>query len=260
MKKPIAIIAEDVAREDYYPFSGLEETVEVFDRLEPDKLSLLGSFDLVILDCGENPESGIRSVQEIKKQHTEVPIIFITAASSEEIMLKAFTTGAREYIIKPVNSNLLQMMITKILGFKRLPREKRIPATGNYAAGAVRSVTLDLPDRIKRVLEHIEVNYSRDLKLDNLAGIACLSKYHFSRTFKLYVGMNPMEFVTYVRVEKAKLFLSKADINVTAATYKAGFKDISNFIKNFKQLTSLTPHKYKSLQTKLCNNQPKQQK
>jgi transcriptional regulator GlxA family with amidase domain len=57
--------------------------------------------------------------------------------------------------------------------------------------------------------------------------------------------MSPMHFLTTMRVEKAKKLLKDSALSVSVIALELGFKDIGNFIKNFKSVTGNTPTKYR---------------
>lgn len=92
-----------------------------------------------------------------------------------------------------------------------------------------------------KVLAHLEANYSQDIKLQELADICYLSKYHFSRTFKKVYAMGWVQFLHKIRIEKAESLLLYTDQDVTEISYAVGFPDTSYFIKRFKQYHLLTP-------------------
>lgn len=251
MKKPIVIIASEKNQADYYQLSELKERVEVYAGMKSAKLSLMNAFDLVILDCGENSDAGIKTVLQIKKHHPGIPIVFITSVSSEEITVKAFNAGVRKYLRKPISFNMLKEIVADLLRLKRLPGEKQESLKTGIDTGSSRPVTSGLPNRLERTVRYIEDNFTDTLYLDKLARNACLSKYHFCRVFKLYVGMTPMEFITFVRIERARMLLARPDYNITEVAHKTGFNNASDFSKKFKHLTGITPLSYKSL---LINN------
>jgi len=59
-------------------------------------------------------------------------------------------------------------------------------------------------ERLKRVCDYIETHLDDRLALADLAGVACLSPYHFSRSFRQAVGVGPQRYVMHRRVERAK--------------------------------------------------------
>lgn len=58
--------------------------------------------------------------------------------------------------------------------------------------------------------------------------------------------MNPMKFVTALRIERAKELLKKNDLTVSLVAKEVGFKDLSNFSRQFKKVTGVTPTAYRS--------------
>lgn len=100
-------------------------------------------------------------------------------------------------------------------------------------------------DLIKKAKEFINDNYENDFTLDDLSKEFNISKYHFLRLFKKHTFVSPHTYLMIRRVEKAKHFLRSGwDISQTA--YLCGFTDQSHLNRKFKQLTGMTPGKYKS--------------
>ncbi len=104
-------------------------------------------------------------------------------------------------------------------------------------------------ENIKHVIGYIESNLWSKLDLENLAQIAKLSKFHFCRKFKRHVGINPMKYVNTRRIEKAKELLKKRDLSVSLVASEVGFRDLSNFIRQFKKRTGLAPNAYRHAKT-----------
>jgi len=104
---------------------------------------------------------------------------------------------------------------------------------------------MEKPQNIVHIIGYIEENLWSPLDLGNLAEKAKLSKYHFCRTFKRHVGVNPMKFVNVRRIERAKELLVKSDHPVSLVATEVGFRDLSNFIRQFKKITGATPTVYR---------------
>lgn len=104
---------------------------------------------------------------------------------------------------------------------------------------------MEKPGNINHVIGYIEENLWSPLDLGNLAEKANLSKFHFCRTFKRHVGINPMKFVNVRRIERAKDLLMKSQLSVSLVASEVGFRDLSNFIRQFKKHTGVTPTMYR---------------
>lgn len=102
----------------------------------------------------------------------------------------------------------------------------------------------------KRVLNaklFIDEHYETRIDLNNIAGEACFSKFHFIRLFARMYGITPHQYLTRVRIEKAKLLLQQ-QVSVNTACYTVGFDSISTFTSLFKRRVKQTPALYQQLQ------------
>ena len=93
---------------------------------------------------------------------------------------------------------------------------------------------------------YIQENYNKDISLDDVSGIVNISPYYFSKIFKEETGENFIEYVTKVRIEKAKEFLAQPDISIKEAGIRSGSTDPNYFSRIFKKQTDMTPSEYKT--------------
>ena len=107
--------------------------------------------------------------------------------------------------------------------------------------------TLDLDRRIVLAKLFIDEHFADNIDLDAIAGEAAFSKFHFIRLFKMAYGKTPHQYLTLVRIEKAKLLL-QSENSVTDVCFSVGFDGISSFTHLFKRFTQLTPSAYQQLQ------------
>lgn len=99
--------------------------------------------------------------------------------------------------------------------------------------------------RLKRVLAHIEANLEGDLGLDDLASVACLSRFHFARAFKAAVGRSPHHYVSARRLEHAKALLARDDRPLADIALALDFSCQANFTRAFARQTGQTPGRYR---------------
>lgn len=105
----------------------------------------------------------------------------------------------------------------------------------------------DLPPvRIRRVLDYIDAHLGQDLTLAELAGVACLSPCHFSRSFKEAVGVGPQRCVVQRRVERAKALLCHRGDSLAGIAAAVGFADQSHFTAAFRRETGMTPGRFRA--------------
>ncbi|MEZ5308906.1 MAG: AraC family transcriptional regulator [Pyrinomonadaceae bacterium] len=96
--------------------------------------------------------------------------------------------------------------------------------------------------------QFIESNFDNSVTLDVLARTQFTSKYHLLRLYKKYYGQTPKQFLTDVRIEKAKLLL-RAGISVTETCFSVGFENPGSFSSLFKGRTGMTPSEFQKRAT-----------
>lgn len=100
--------------------------------------------------------------------------------------------------------------------------------------------------RISLALRHIETHLDEKLDLDALAGVACMSKYHFLRSFRRSVGATPYNYLLGLRLRRAALRLGTSDVPVATVAFDAGFGDLSTFNRHFRALFGKSPRAYRA--------------
>lgn len=90
-------------------------------------------FDICILDVMLPHQDGFSIASEIRKMHTEIPFIFLTAKSLEEDRIKGLKLGAEDYITKPFSTEELKLRIEIIL--KRRPSPDQVTKPEGYDIG-----------------------------------------------------------------------------------------------------------------------------
>ena len=99
---------------------------------------------------------------------------------------------------------------------------------------------------IERVVSYIAEHLDEDLSIDRLAAIACLSRFYFAKAFREIVGTSPNEYVTRLRVIRAKYLLSLTDLTVLQISKDCGYRSQSTFGAMFKRSIGVTPSEYRS--------------
>jgi AraC-like DNA-binding protein len=102
-------------------------------------------------------------------------------------------------------------------------------------------------ERLKRVRDYIETHLDDRLTLTDLAGVACLSPYHFSRSFKQAVGVGPQRYVMQRRLERAKTLMRRTNQPLASIAQEAGFVDQSHLTSMFRRETGVTPGRYRAV-------------
>jgi AraC family transcriptional regulator len=92
-----------------------------------------------------------------------------------------------------------------------------------------------------RVSDYVMSALGETLSLDDLAGIARMSPFHFSRSFRRTTGLAPHEYVTMLRMERAKTLLLQGRYTVAEVAWRVGFRNLSHFRRQFRKHTGFRP-------------------
>lgn len=110
-----------------------------------------------------------------------------------------------------------------------------------------RSTREEILKRILTSVDYIYTYYNRPIDLEVLAQTSCLSKFHFLRLFKIAMGETPHQFITRVRIQKAKDLLMNLQTDVNVIAQLVGFTNASSFSRLFYHQTGTYPTQFRSL-------------
>jgi len=97
------------------------------------------------------------------------------------------------------------------------------------------------PTSVHKAREYIEQHQAEKISLGEVARAVNTSSYYFCRTFKKVTGLHFTEYLSRVRVGKAKNLLINPNLRVTEIAYAIGFQSLPHFNKMFKTFTGLSP-------------------
>ncbi|GGG68055.1 hypothetical protein GCM10010918_23580 [Paenibacillus radicis (ex Gao et al. 2016)] len=101
-----------------------------------------------------------------------------------------------------------------------------------------------MPTAINRVIDYMEQTYSANIQHRELSTIAGMTSSHFSFAFRKRTGHRPMDYLTDLRIGRAKQFLHTDGLNVKETAQRVGFADEYYFSRRFKQRVGVSPAAY----------------
>ena len=99
--------------------------------------------------------------------------------------------------------------------------------------------------KLLQVSEYINTYLDQEVKLADLAAVAGVSQFHFSRLFKQSMGISPHKYLLQQRVERAKQLLKNSKLAIAEIALQCGFNSQSHLGKYFREFTGVTPSSYR---------------
>lgn len=100
-------------------------------------------------------------------------------------------------------------------------------------------------ERMNKVFDYVLKNFKNDINLSEIANKTRFSEAAFCRYFKLRTQKTFVEFVNEIRIEYACKLLAENDLNILEICYESGFKNLSNFNRQFRKYTNNNPKAYR---------------
>lgn len=101
------------------------------------------------------------------------------------------------------------------------------------------------PPVIAKAKQFIQEHQTEDLSLGQVAKAVNTSTFYFCKMFKKYTGLNFTNYVSRVRIEKAKNLLLNPNLRVSEIAYEVGFQSLTHFNRVFKKLLGQSPTEYR---------------
>lgn len=98
---------------------------------------------------------------------------------------------------------------------------------------------------IDKSIEYINENYMKDLTLEKVASYVSVSPYYFTKIFKKDMGKSYIDYLTEIRIQRAKSFFKNEYNSVKDVCYRVGYNDPNYFSRVFKKIAGVSPTDYK---------------
>ncbi len=102
---------------------------------------------------------------------------------------------------------------------------------------------MDFP--LRRAIDYMENHFAEKLSVPQIAQAAGFNSQYFCSYFKKYTCSTPVEYLTALRIRRAKELLRRTDLSVLEVANQSGFENVSFFIQRFKKATGKTPLAYR---------------
>lgn len=186
--------------------------------------------DIALLDIEMPGMNGIELAKYIKEKYANCIIIFITAYDRFDYAIEAMHIKAFDYLLKPwKEEKLFELINTSIENVRSMQKTD--------------SIVHSQKDVIK---DYIDRNYKKDISAKDVAGILGYSDVYFSKVFKQLFDDNFINYLTKIRIDRAKVLLKDVSFNIKEVGKSVGYADSNYFTKVFKRSIGISPSEYRS--------------
>lgn len=205
------------------------------------------NYDLVLSDVMMPETDGFELCNKIKSEIeiSHIPVVLLTALSSENNQINGLSTGADDYIVKPFNNNILISRIGNLLKQREdLKHSFEYRFINNNGELFFQE---NNPENyfLKKITDIIESNLTNtELGVESLSRDIGMSRGNLHRKLKKLTNYGPNEYIRMIKLKKAADLLKSGDYNIEEIVFKLGFNSSSYFIKCFKSMYDETPKQF----------------
>ncbi len=193
-------------------------------------------------------------VRDLKRKYGEMLFVpYRTEENSDLILIDSMYTlrGDMEYNLmhlkkhadKGLNDQFMinQYLYHLLLNYCHIYNEELHSKALSLNMSAKTAAKMDILKRIAMAKDFIISNHEKNITLRDISSIACLSVSHLIRLFRIVFKKSPYQFLTQVRLERAKYYLKNTSISIQEIVSLVGFENPSSFIRLFRTAYNTTP-------------------
>ena len=226
-------------------FLGTYVVLEASNGVQGVKIALETMPDVIICDVMMPEMDGYEACGILKNDErtSHIPILMLTAKSSEKHTLEGLESGADDYVTKPFSSKILKAKIGNLVKSRMLLRKKflRDPmaVVKDFAPGKIDERFL------KKACEIIENNLDNsDFEIVDLAKEIGMSRAQLYRKITAVSGQSVQEFIRIIRLKKAAELFATTQLNISEVAAQVGFNSLSHFSHAFSDYYGKSPSNY----------------
>lgn len=201
--------------------------------------------DCIISDVMMPEMDGFEFTNQIKNNELTsfIPVVLVTAKSSDENHLKALQNTADAFLTKPFNHEVLKATVSQqIQERKKLQERYSQELILKPTEVLINSVDEKFIAKLETVLEKAIVN--PEFNAETFAEEMHMSRMQLHRKLKSLFGVSATEFIRNERLKTAADLLKNNKFSISEIAYNVGFNDVGYFSKCFKEIYHLSPSDY----------------
>ena len=246
--QPILLIVEDHAEIRAYIKQALGQEYKILEAQNGKigiDMALAHIPDIILSDIRMPVCGGIELCNTLKtdERTSHVPIILLTASTSEENELKGLDSGADDFMTKPFKMCILQKRLANLIHQRKMLQDRY----GRECVLKPMEITVSPADEIllgkfQKILDENLPDPSFNATI--FSEKANMSRMQLHRKIKAFTGLTTSAFIRSQRLKQAEHLLQTSDITINEVAYATGFNTPTYFMKCFKETFKKTPSRY----------------
>lgn len=188
--------------------------------------------DAVITDIKMPEMNGLDMIARLRERDTDTEIIIMSGYPDFRFAQQAIELGVLRYLVKPANPRELLQILKGV--------EEKHGRVVKKMAEPVYNLL------VKKAADYIEENYGEKISVKEIAEHLYVTPNYLSDLFKRHTGKNISAYITDVRLEKAKEYLTIPECNVAFISERVGIGNSRYFSNLFKKKYGMTPSEYRN--------------
>lgn len=248
LDRKIMLVVEDNIDIREYIRLGFEtefEVIQAEDGLQGKNLALEFIPDVIVSDVMMDKMDGLEMCSILKRdaRTSHIPVVLLTARTSEEYHINGFKTGADDYVTKPFSMDILFARVQSLLETRRVLRERFRRDSLIKPSEVAVSNPEDL--FLASVVSVIEHNISNsEFTVVSLSEEVGMSHSVLYRKILALSGMTANDFIKDIRLQRAEQLLRTGNYNISEVSDLVGFSNPKYFSTCFRAKYSQTPTEY----------------
>ena len=247
-KKPTILLIEDNHDLRFYLKDNLKHSFHIIEATNGKdgwQKALALHPKLIVSDISMPEMNGLELCKKIKadSRTTHIPIILLTALSTERDQLAGLDTGANDYIVKPFN---FEILLSKIHNLLRMQETMKQTYQKQVEIQAKDIVVISEDDKfLKNAMDNIEKNITNPgFSVEELSSNLNLSRVSLYKKLLTLTGKTPVDCIRTIRLKRAVQLLEKSKLSIANVAYEVGFNNAAYFAKVFKEEFGMLPSEY----------------
>ena len=206
--------------------------------------------DIIITDIMMPGMDGLEMCRQIRQSEilNHIPIIAITAKSTEKDKIEGIKAGINAYIYKPFNADELNATINTTLELRQRVQENFARNNSSEVVNTDNEPGLNKANQafINKVIDIIYTQMAQqNVNPSDIASALCMCTKQLSRKISAITGENMSKYILLVRMNRAKKLMdSNEGYSIAEVALRCGYEETSNFSRAFKQVYGITPSQY----------------